>query len=72
MTEAEAKGKGCPWATVYKSVYFTAAAANRTPAGTYDPSAMCQGNKCMAWLWLNQGKDDGACSLTGQSGNQGT
>ena len=63
MTEAEAKGKGCPWARVYQSVTLTAAASNRVKSGNYDPGAMCQGNKCMAWGWLTDKKDDGECSL---------
>jgi hypothetical protein len=65
MTEAEAKGKGCPWARLHSQ-----SAINRTPGGVYHPNAMCQGSKCMAWLWVQDDKQQGICSLTGQSGNQ--
>jgi hypothetical protein len=58
MTEAEAKSKGCPWARLHSQ-----SAINRTPGGVYHPNATCQGNKCMAWVWLTSEKNDGTCSL---------
>ena len=70
MSESEAKGKGCPWAIVYKPTTYASAGANRTAGGTYDSGAMCQGSKCMAWLWVQDDKQQGICSLTGQNGNQ--